>query len=447
MTASNPDQDDFDPSLEEGTEDFSYNEESFEDTEFSEEDSWDEEGFEEEAGEESAAGDESSDEKPVKKKKGGLFNVALILLALIGGGGFVYLKILAPGTATPPAQQSTPQQAELPPAETALPVQQAETTPLSAPEQPSTASNEPLLPPPVDALAAPEAPPALADIPADIAVDTPAAVPPVTDTSVPPPPAQPVEVASAPPMPAPIAAPTPAAPGEGGFSGTLPSAKDIMLAAPAPMASANEAPSGISADAAKSIEQKLSVLLARLDTFEGRITSLENGVHQISSEVSTLKSKPAPTPDLSSVNQAIEKLEKKMGSLETGAPAAASAPAAPVAETPAPAADVSKLDQPTFIPAVEEEKAPAPVVNAVDTPKAPAATTAVKTEKPVAAPKVTSWVLRSAQPGAAMVAPKEGGDMRSIKVGDTLSGIGRIVAIEMSEGRWVVRGSSGTITR
>ena len=61
--------------------------------------------------------------------------------------------------------------------------------------------------------------------------------------------------------------------------------------------------------------------------------------------------------------------------------------------------------------------------------------------------KVASWVLRSAQPGTAMVAPKAGGDMRSVKVGDTLSGVGRIVAIEKNGSQWVVRGTNGTITR
>ena len=465
MTASNSDQDEFDPNLEEGGEDFAYEEESFEDSEFSEEDSWDEEGFESESGDESGEGDGQSEEQPAKKKKGGLFNVILILLALVGGGGFIYLKVLSPA-----GQATAPQQAEAP--ATPAVEQQAEVPPPVAPEQPALAATDPLMPPPAgttaDALppatpdvAAPaltpeltDAPPALADAPVEPAALTaePAVPAPVAEQPVPAP-AQPVEVASAPPMPSPISAPEPTA--EGGFSGTLPSAKDIMLASPsaAKTPATDVAPSGISADAAKSIEQKLSVLLARLDTFEGRIANLENGIHQTSSEVSALKAKPAPVADLSAINQSVAKLEQKIASLESGSSTPAATPVAakpaesPVAAAPAPA-DVAAIEKPTFIPAAEEEpaKPAAPAINAVDTPKTTETPAIVKTEKPVA-PKVTSWVLRSAQPGTAMVAPKDGGDMRSIKVGDTLSGIGRIVAIEMADGRWVVRGTSGTITR
>src|SRR5690606_4369503 len=91
-------------------------------------------------------------------------------------------------------------------------------------------------------------------------------------------PQQPAEVASTPPMPAPIAAPEAALRKGAEFNPGLPSARDIMLAPAGAQPENAAAPGGLSADAAKSIEQKLSVLLARLDTFEGRITNLESGL-------------------------------------------------------------------------------------------------------------------------------------------------------------------------
>jgi hypothetical protein len=58
----------------------------------------------------------------------------------------------------------------------------------------------------------------------------------------------------------------------------------------------------------------------------------------------------------------------------------------------------------------------------------------------------SNWELRSAQPGQAMVSTKNGkGDIRTVFVGDTLSGVGRITAITRTPSGWVVRGTTGTL--
>lgn len=448
MTDNNPDQEDFDPSLEEGVEDFGYEEESFGEEEFSDE-PWDE-SFEE-GSDEATEGDAYA--KP-PKKKGGLFNIILIAAAVLGGGAFVYLKVLAPSGGSVP--QPTPI-AEAPvemPAETQQVALQPE-SPVAPPSPESPLASDgrlptlsPDAPPPVPADAAPvvaltpePAPaltpePALAETPA--IENVPAAAPVLTpEVPVVPAPQQPVEVATAPPMPSPIAAPEAAVKTDNGFNPGLPSAKDIMLA---PTASAPESAAqvgGVSADAAKGIEQKLSVLIARLDTFEGRITNLESGLHQVSSNISTLESKPAAVVDLQGVNDAIQALERKISGLEKTASAA-----------PTPAQDVSKIDKPTFVPAAPEVSEPAPkTISPVDTPKVEAAPKpVVKAEPAATAARSVAWVLRSAQPGAAMVVPKAGGDMRTVRVGDNLSGLGRIIAIEQRGSRWVVQGTQGTLT-
>lgn len=83
-------------------------------------------------------------------------------------------------------------------------------------------------------------------------------------------------------------------------------------------------------------------------------------------------------------------------------------------------------------------------------PQATAPKTSVKrvvanddTPKPILR---SNWELRSAQPGQAMVSTKTGkGDIRTVFVGDTLSGIGRITAITKTPSGWVVRGTTGTL--
>ncbi len=69
-----------------------------------------------------------------------------------------------------------------------------------------------------------------------------------------------------------------------------------------------------------------------------------------------------------------------------------------------------------------------------------------RSTKPKAVTK-KSWVLKSAQPGKAVIA--EGGTnyLRSVEVGSTLSGIGKITSISNETGRWIVRGTQGRIAQ
>ena len=436
MTDNNADQDDFDPPLEEGAEDFGYEDESFGDEEFSDE-PW-EEGFEDEGGE--IAADEQHEQPP--KKKGGLFNIILIAAALLGGGAFVYLKVLAPqGSPLPQpapivdAPLAAPDEAR----QAALPIEPPPVpsmpAPAAAPDAllPTLTPDSPAAPVPAlapETASAPELFPAAEDIAA-------AAPDGAVQASAAPAPQQPVEVTTAPPMPAPIATPESAINNDNGFSANLPSVKDIMLTPPAPSGDAAAPAGALSAEVAKGIEQKLSVLLTRLDTLEGRITNLESGLHQVSSKISTPESRPAATPDLENINKALQTLERKVTGLEKAAPSAAAG-----------VSDLSKVEQPTFVPAVPEVSQPVEkTVSAIDAPKAePSVKSAVKTQQAPTATHSVSWVLRSAQPGAAMVVPKTGGDMRTVRVGDNLSGLGRIIAIEQRGSRWVVQGTQGTLT-
>lgn len=81
--------------------------------------------------------------------------------------------------------------------------------------------------------------------------------------------------------------------------------------------------------------------------------------------------------------------------------------------------------------------------------KTPAKTT--RSAKP--APKkttsrpVNNWTLRSAKEGQAVISRKGSDTLRTVTVGATVSGIGRITAISNASGKWVVQGTQGRISQ
>lgn len=74
-------------------------------------------------------------------------------------------------------------------------------------------------------------------------------------------------------------------------------------------------------------------------------------------------------------------------------------------------------------------------------------TTAKKSTATSVASSKPEYDLRSAQPGKATLSIKSTGDFRVVEVGDTLKGLGKIQSIQIENGRWVVRGSAGTVNQ
>ncbi len=68
--------------------------------------------------------------------------------------------------------------------------------------------------------------------------------------------------------------------------------------------------------------------------------------------------------------------------------------------------------------------------------------TKVKKVKKQAKPK---WVIKAAQSSSAIIYDKISKDMRSIEIGDTVKGIGRVKSIKIIDGIWVITGSKGKI--
>lgn len=75
---------------------------------------------------------------------------------------------------------------------------------------------------------------------------------------------------------------------------------------------------------------------------------------------------------------------------------------------------------------------------------APTPKKVVKTQKSQVRAK---WELRAARPGEAWVAHEGQKEMRSLVIGDSLSGIGTITSITYDGQQWIVRGTQGRITQ
>jgi hypothetical protein len=65
------------------------------------------------------------------------------------------------------------------------------------------------------------------------------------------------------------------------------------------------------------------------------------------------------------------------------------------------------------------------------------------------APAATgSWVLKSATPGKAWIAEPGSAEIRTVAVGESIKGLGKITAISQdSGGHWIVAGTKGQINQ
>lgn len=183
-------------------------------------------------------------------------------------------------------------------------------------------------------------------------------------------------------------------------------APDTSAADPVPAAPA-AAP--VNTAEVTALQEKLDAALARIKTLEA--------------DAQTVKANAQADADAK-----VRELEAKIARLETGlAQKSQSAPAVAAGSDQAqPAAVLSS-------PATTQGSA-----DAQPRRSAAASSTVVR----------TSWELRSAQPGKAMIARKgQANDLRSVSVGDTVPGLGKIQAIEQGTSGWVVRGTLGRVTQ
>jgi len=144
---------------------------------------------------------------------------------------------------------------------------------------------------------------------------------------------------------------------------------------------------------------------ARIDDLSERINRLMAAVQAQSNNVAQVQTS-QPQQDTKKIESMISKLEKRID-------------------------DIS---------AKQKLAVPATPVKTVAPKKAP-----VKSIPPkVVKPKIV-WELRGASPDKAFIAVKGTQNLKTVSVGETLDGIGRITSIAQENGRWIVRGTSGNI--
>ncbi len=361
-----------------------------------------------------ASGEENPADAPVKKKSPVLL-YGIILLVVLGGGAFAFMSMTG-GSA--PAEQAAVEEA---PSDLANlrdeATQEAQLeTPAPVPEQqPQEAASAEggFMNTPAGSDVTP--PPALPDSSMTAVEDT-AATPPspesLPETGLPAvkpmsdfpsvdlikKPDAPVEQAQTPtPAEDPAAVPAPdfAAP-----------ATETPVEAPAEPAPVMAAPVAAGADPAQIAE-----LQEKLTASQTRVAELEKSLQAAQQQKADPGTAAADAKTISDLEAKVADLEGKL------------------AAHPAVQAEAQPASQPK--PAVSAAPPRA---------KAPAATA-----KP-SSKVISSWQLRGAQPGQAMLANRNG-DIRSVSVGDSLPGLGKILSVEQSSSGWVVRGTQGRVVQ
>jgi hypothetical protein len=193
-----------------------------------------------------------------------------------------------------------------------------------------------------------------------------------------------------------------------------------------------------------------------MQKLDDRLTTIEQSVGEMKGMKDTIATK----ADLDALKASIDKLQQDLADLRKNPGAAPAAPhagkksrhakAAPAAD---PTAALAETDAAAAAPA-----APAP---AADTPAAAAsapAKTAAHHRKHAhghragaamaSVPGSSHWVLKSAKPGMAWIAEPGSAEIRTVSVGESVKGLGKVTSISQdSGGRWVVSGTRGQINQ
>ncbi len=327
-------------------------------------------------------------EAPPKKPGSGLMFKAVVGVIAAGAIGFFVLRP-HPGNQQPaPQPQQQQQAAQTPapmPADTAQPLAKPADTTAAEPEAPKATTDMDMLPAPVAA----KAPAAAASSDDVLDFDAPATKgQKAAQTAA----ADAQQPAAAAPAQAEIV-PDSAAPAPPATMDMPAPAAETKDAAALPAPAKTEAPA-----AALSPDDK-----DKIDGIDKRLGNLEETLN-------ALQAKLATKDDIGALQNRIDALEQSK--------------AKPVAAAPV------------------KEKAPAKKKTAAKKPQHHAAATAAHA---AAAP---AWVLRSAKPGMAWVSAPNSNELKTVAVGDMLSGIGKVTVIDKdSLGRWVVVGTASRLSQ
>ncbi len=198
-------------------------------------------------------------------------------------------------------------------------------------------------------------------------------------------------------------------------------------AAPAPVMT-GAGPAEMAAPTTMEQPNKVAELQTQVDAAQEKIATLEKEISEQAAEIEAQKqavakaeTAVAPVATGSSISQAeVDALKERIIDLESKLAAKA------------------QKRQDSIADAAPEEKneyvAAEPVVK-----KAPAVIKA----KPVLK---QTWSLKSAGAGKAILSDKLTGDLKTVRVGDVVSGLGRIVSISNANSSWIVKGTLGSVS-
>lgn len=165
------------------------------------------------------------------------------------------------------------------------------------------------------------------------------------------------------------------------------------------------------------LNKKMELLFARLDQVESKLDNSGSAGGASNAEVRELRN-------------TVKELERKVASLSAKSKSA-------------PKASSKQTSKPVYAPPpISSGVRPGPsTVSKSVQPKTSTVSAATKTNMN------HKWTLRAAQNGNAMVSLSGHNEIRDVKIGDRLAGLGRITSIGRVEGKWVVQGTQGHITQ
>ena len=174
-------------------------------------------------------------------------------------------------------------------------------------------------------------------------------------------------------------------------------------------------------------DAKFAQVQNQLTAAQQKISQLEKSLSDKSAELATEKAKDvvAPSPVVNN-DEEVDALKAKVAQLEAKLAQKQNKAVAAIPERSA-AAQVDRSNESDTIAASQ----PAPV------------------KKPVLAKAKSvkqNWSLKSASSSKAILSDKTTGDLKTVHVGDSVNGLGRIVSISNATSAWVVKGTLGSVT-
>lgn len=171
----------------------------------------------------------------------------------------------------------------------------------------------------------------------------------------------------------------------------------------------------------------------RMDSLSARLDDMQKTLAQVTEQLTQVSTRLSATPadsEARAMQDRLAKLEQQMAQKHMAAPALV-VPAAITGDgMTAPVAAVKPITR-----SVPQHTARYPK------------TKHHKEAKTATAVHSSHWVLRAAMPGQAWIATSaDDKDLKPVHVGDTVTGIGRVTAIEAKDGdAWVIQGTKGTV--